>query len=268
MNVKIVTEPSVRLLSYPMFVSYPDKPLQDGLVPSSGAAKLIATAGKVCYDSFGSKGRPVQEHVEHLIREGHGSVLEHANFSLLIGGISRACSHEIVRHRAGFAYSQRSTRYTSEEGGAIVLEPRYATVWKEMHEPGVGEWKFSPMNQEQKMVLDFINSCTLAFRQYERQVRLLKEIAEESGIENPRKWARGKARNVLPHALETEMVMTGNLRAWRHFLTERGAPAAEAEIRRLAVKVYEELKYFAPEAFFDFEQGVDGYSLTVANRKV
>ncbi|MFM7591744.1 MAG: FAD-dependent thymidylate synthase, partial [Isosphaeraceae bacterium] len=80
-----------------------------------GAEKLIEVAGRVCYMSF-AKPRPGGNHayIEHILEVGHGSVLEHASFSLLITGVSRALTHELVRHRAGFGYSQLSQRFVDE----------------------------------------------------------------------------------------------------------------------------------------------------------
>jgi thymidylate synthase ThyX len=84
--------------------------------------------GKVCYDSYGVDGNPVGEARANLVDSGHHSVLEHVHVGVFIEGISRGCSHEIVRHRM-FNYSQRSTRYTAEDDAAIVLDPYYAELY-------------------------------------------------------------------------------------------------------------------------------------------
>src|SRR4051812_1162262 len=109
--MKIITEPHVHLLSASSFFPHPTYELP----PSGGTRgeRLIATAGKVCYDSYGVEGNPINAHVQNLVKSGHLSVIEHVHIGLFIEGISRGCSHEIVRHRM-FNYSQRSTRYTKE----------------------------------------------------------------------------------------------------------------------------------------------------------
>jgi thymidylate synthase (FAD) len=77
------------------------------------ADKLIEFAGRICYVSFGNKqGRKTNwEYIENLLLSGHGSVLEHANYTFLTTKASRGFTHEMIRHRAGFAYSQESTQY-------------------------------------------------------------------------------------------------------------------------------------------------------------
>ena len=107
--------------------------------------------------------------------------------------------------------------------------------------------------------------------QYEAQVQelVMRNPLKKSGTEL-RKWARGKARNLLPHALETRMTITGNLRAWRHFLEMRSERFAEAEIRRLSEQVFYAVSSIAPFYFSDYTvEMVDGLpEFTTAYRKV
>lgn len=248
--MKVILKPSVQVVSYPAFEPHPTYKLPHHGVP---AENIIATAGKVCYDSYGLDGNPVSDHIRNLVGSGHHSVLEHAHVGLFIEGISRGCSHEIVRHRM-FNYSQRSTRYTAEGDAAIVLDPFYAAI----HEVPV-----SARHADEAALLDgFLRQCESALREYEHQITVLATFAGAFG-DSPRdrrKWCRGKARQLLPHALETRMVMTGNLRAWRHFLVMRSSRHAEAEIRRLAARVYQALQPFAPVVFADLvAQNIGGY---------
>jgi flavin-dependent thymidylate synthase len=120
--MKLITDCSVHLVSRPEFIPHPEYELPPDGLPLE---RLIATAGKLCYDSYGPGGNPVIKHVNNLVGQQHFSVIEHANYGFVISGISRGLSHELVRHRH-FSYSQRSTRYTAEEGGAYVLEPYLA----------------------------------------------------------------------------------------------------------------------------------------------
>jgi thymidylate synthase (FAD) len=216
--MKIITEPSVHLLGLTQFFPHPDYIVPDH---DNEQEQLIATAGKVCYDSFGPDGRSVDQHITGLVSSKHFSVVEHVNVSIFIAGISRGLSHEFVRHRH-FSYSQRSTRYTAEEDAAIVLDPYYASL--------------PPDDIE---VEDFIKTCSYAAHRYQQTVtNLLKRAPSQLSKTEKRKWARGKARQLLPHALETRMVVTGNLRSWREFLVKRSSRHAEAEIRRLTHRIW------------------------------
>src|SRR5687767_15694217 len=77
--------------------------------------------------------RATRDYLENIKKQGHGSVLEHANYSLLLEGISRSLTHELVRHRAGFAYSQLSQRYVDESEANFVMPP--ATTGDEAPKP-------------------------------------------------------------------------------------------------------------------------------------
>ena len=235
-----------------MFNPHPVYELPHHGVP---AENIVAMAGKVCYDSYGIDGRGVPEHIDSLVSSRHHSVLEHVHVGIFIEGISRGCSHEIVRHRM-FNYSQRSTRYTAEGDAAIVLDPYYADANDRIGRPdGIAT------AAEIDLLDEFVTSCRASLDAYASQVGRLTAL-------NPlnltgrdlRKWCRGKARQLLPHALETRMVMTGNLRAWRHFLLMRTSRHAEAEIRRLADAIWTLLVPVAPNSFDDLDdQQVDGY---------
>lgn len=235
------------------FYEHPEYKVPFGGTP---AERLVAHAGKGCYDSYGVDGRSIKEHLDGLRKSRHGSVFEHAVVSLFISGISRGCSHEIVRHRAGFAYSQRSTRYTKEDDASFVLEPFYADLYRKQL-PGSPSSEvnalLSPLTMDEASLLGgFQIQCARALESYSLAVSTLMEMAprELSGTDR-RKWARGKARQLLPHALETRMTMTGNLRAWRFFLEERSGKGAEPEIRRLAMHIMNAIEPFAPMVFED-----------------
>ena len=239
-DLQIITEPHVHLLSVPMFMPHPRyklptkhlKTIQGTtsavVLQGTQCEQLIAHAGKGCYDSYGEDGRDIDKHIRTLVDSGHGSVLEHANISLFISGISRGCSHEFVRHRAGFAYSQRSTRYVDESDCAVVLEPFMARLYEQQP-------KILP-KEEEKILLEFyLNSLEDSIINYKDTVdRLLDLAPSKMPKRDQRKWARGKARQLLPIALETRMTVTANLRAWRHFIIMRSSRFAEPEIRRLA----------------------------------
>jgi thymidylate synthase (FAD) len=251
--MKIITEPKVTLVAKQQFLGHPDYP-----IPSDGndAVKIGAFAAKGCYDSFGETGRANEANQLAILEHQHGSVLEHITFTLFIEGITRALSLESNRHRQ-LAVSQRSTRYTAEEDAAIVLEPHFAGLYKK-YEP----WLTDPDKDditpdfnldELNFIAAHLSSMQMAFDAYNRDVAWLMHMnpLELKGFDL-RKWARGKARNVLPHALETRITYTGNVRAWRWFIESRSDKHAEPEIRRLAESILEVLKKEAPIYFTDF----------------
>jgi len=256
--MQIITEPKVTVIAKQVFLGHPDY-----LIPADGddATKLGAFAAKGCYDSFGENGRANIKNQEAILEHAHGSVLEHINFTLFVEGITRGLSLESNRHRQ-LAVSQRSTRYTAEEDAAIVLEPYYAELY-EKYRP----WLEDPNKDditpwfdldELNLLVAHITSMEQSFMSYERDVAWLmkKNPLKLEGFDL-RKWARGKARNVLPHALETRITYTGNLRAWRWVIQSRSDSHAEDEIRRLANAILEVLRKEAPLYFDDFENAGD-----------
>jgi thymidylate synthase (FAD) len=196
----------------------------------------VAIGGKVCYDAHGRDGRPVDRHVQRLADQQHGSVFEHATVSLLLTGISRGCSHELVRHRH-MSFSQRSTRYTDEGECRIVLEPRVLAL----------------RDEQPEAFAIYLSGLTAAFASYRSLVGAFLALApaELSDVER-RKYARGAARQLLPHALETQIVVTANLRTWREFVVLRSHRSAEAEMRRLADAIYRRLT-----SYFDLRNALE-----------
>ena len=153
---------------------------------------------------------------------------------MLLEGISRSLTHELVRHRAGFAYSQLSQRYVDESDAQFVMPP--AIIGEEALESA------------------WISQVTAALDSYVSLVDQL--ITKYSWVDDKvhrRKMAREAARGVLPNSTETKIVVTGNARAWRTMLELRSSEAAELEIRRMAVMVLRVLQHEAPAFFSDFE---------------
>lgn len=247
--MKIITHPTVTLVTKQVFLGHPKYD-----IPSDGsdAVKIGAFAAKGCYDSYGKSGRANEENQKSILDHRHGSVLEHIVYGVYIEGITRALSLESNRHRH-LAVSQRSTRYTAEEDATIVLEPYYAKLYgkyKAELESGV-----LPPNAPSDLVLIFehIQQQKNTFKQYVSEVNRLMEL-NPMGLKgfDLRKWARGKARNILSHSLETRIMYTGNVRAWRWFIESRTDKHAEPEIRRLANEVFNTLYIEAPLYFEDF----------------
>jgi thymidylate synthase (FAD) len=252
--MKIITEPKVTLIAKQVFLGHPDYQIPDD---GNDAVKIGAFAAKGCYDSFGATGRANEKNQLAILEHQHGSVLEHVTFTFFIEGITRGLSLESNRHRQ-LAVSQRSTRYTAEEDAAIVLEPYYANLY-EKYRPWLEDSTKDDITpdfslDELNLLVAHITSMEQSFNAYERDVAWLMKMnpLKLEGFDL-RKWARGKARNVLPHALETRITYTGNVRAWRWFIESRSDKHAEPEIRRLANHILAVLSDEAPTYFQDFE---------------
>lgn len=204
--------------------------LQDNV---TGADSLAEFAGRSCYQSFNRpnpKTAKNEDYLANILRQGHESVLEHASASFYIEGVSRALTHELIRHRH-LSYSQLSQRFVDESESEIVCPPALAK-----HCSSDGE-----MNE-----LD--ESWFEASSWYKSIVQTLTE----DGL--PRKQAREAARAVLPNMTETKIVVTGNMRAWRDVIKRRYTLAADAEIRKVAGLILSELRQLAPNSFQDIPE--------------
>ena len=227
-------EPKVTVLSRPAFSTPEHLPVQwQG--DSTDGERLAEFAGRLCYMSqHNPANRSTRDYLENIKKQGHGSVLEHATYSLLLEGVSRSLTHELVRHRAGFAYSQLSQRYVDESEASFVVPP--AIAGDELLE---GAWRTQ------------IEGAQAAY------VALVAQLMERYGWVadkvHRRKMAREAARGVLPNSTETKIVVTGNARAWRTMLELRSSEGAELEIRRMALVVLRVLQSESPAFFSDFE---------------
>jgi thymidylate synthase (FAD) len=231
---RLYYEPVVTVLSRPNFSS-PDHLAVHWIGDSTDGERLAEFAGRLCYMSQHNPAkRETREYLDNIKKQGHGSVLEHACYSLLIEGVSRSLTHELVRHRAGFAYSQLSQRYVDESQASFVMPP--AVIGEEELETS---WR-EEIEGAQKAYVTFVE-------------RLMERYAWVADKIHRRKMAREAARAVLPNATETKIVVTGNARAWRTMLELRASEGAELEIRRLAVAVLRVLAAEAPGFFSDFE---------------
>ena len=173
-------------------------------------------AGGVCYDK--EEKEDYGKFIMGIVRSGHESVIEHVVFTFRIEGVSRACTHQLVRHRIA-SYSQRSQRYVDEGEFDYVVPPSIE---------GSEEAK-----REFEETMDFL------IKKYEQ----LKDI----GV------TKEDARFVLPNACTTTIVVTMNARSLRNFLKVRMEKHAQWEIRVLAGKMYDLVQKVAPELFEDLQ---------------
>lgn len=202
---------------------------------ASDNSAMVEFAGRACYETW-DKPNPHtatnDAYVRHILDVGHMTVLEHASATMYLRGVSRSCSHEIMRHRH-FSFSQLSQRYVpSDEARVVVPE----AVLKDEH-----------------LTQLFLQTADVAYEAYGELLDGISEsFAHEPNAVLRMKQARQAARAVLPNCAETRFVMSGNLRSWRHFIGMRAAEHADPEIRRIAVQCLRLLQAQAPEVFDDF----------------
>lgn len=223
----------VQLIARTEFLAPPDVPWS---TDAEGGPALVEFAGRACYQSW-SKPNPRTAtnaaYVRHIIDVGHFSVLEHASVSFYISGISRSCTHELTRHRH-FSFSQLSQRYVPEHDAQVVVPPG--------------------MEDDAELQEIFTTAADASRAAYVALLTKLEaRFADQPNAVLRRKQARQAARSVLPNATETRIVVTGNYRAWRHFIAARASEHADVEIRRLAVECLRQLVDVAPQVFADFE---------------
>ncbi|MDI5939864.1 MULTISPECIES: FAD-dependent thymidylate synthase [Micromonospora] len=227
-----MVQPQVKLVAWTQFQAPDDVPWS---TDAEGGQALAEFAGRACYQSW-SKPNPATAtnagYLAHILEVGHLSVLEHGSVSFYFTGVSRSFTHELIRHRH-FSYSQLSQRYVPERDAAMV-EPAVIADDPELHKR-------------------FVEAAEASVRAY---TELLEGLEQRFSAEpNPtlrRKQARQAARAVLPNATETRIVVTGNYRAWRHFVAMRATEHADVEIRELAVECLRQLQRVAPNVFADF----------------
>jgi thymidylate synthase (FAD) len=192
--------------------------------------RAVAIAGRLCYAPVSAADLKVEMSdedvarlVRGLVRSGHHSALEHASFSFAVDGVSRACTHQLVRHRLA-SYNQQSQRYVRfGADDSFVMPPSIAA------------------NPEAKQV--FLNAMEQARLAYDRLVEL--GLAEGRGKES----VQEDARFVLPNAAETKIVVTMNARELRHFFTVRCCRRAQWEINALAWEMRRVVTGIAPALF-------------------
>jgi thymidylate synthase (FAD) len=186
----------------------------------------VEFAGRACYQSW-HRPNPATAtragYLANILDQKHFSVLEHGSASFYITGVSRALTHELVRHRH-LSFSQLSQRFVDESGAQLVIPPGFRA-------------------HETRSTLE--RAFAAALSSYTAVVGAL------AGSGMTRKQIREAARAVLPNATETKIVVTGNYRSWRHFIEVRATAQADAEIRQLAGMIRDELQQLAPNVFGD-----------------
>lgn len=243
--------PSVRVINKPFFnkeglVDYLnsfdttfeyDDYLEDSWEPSSitSGEAVSKFCGQLCYQSFSNKrtkNKDKDKYFTHILEAKHGSILESVSYSLLIWGISRDTSHELIRHRAGTAVSQASQRYISNIRFVERLSFQKNPTLHSMFEDRIDRLSEEFYALQEKLS-NIYSSPGLS------KTERIKKINQDS-------------RAILPNETETSLVFTANVRAWRNILEQRASKFADVEIRRLANKIYEVLVTEEPLLFGDY----------------
>jgi thymidylate synthase (FAD) len=240
-------ELDVHLFTAPVFLPPPSVPWRPSELDLHGPA-LIEFCGRACYQSWSRPNAATATnagYIAHILEVGHLSVLEHANYGFYITGVSRSLTHELVRHRH-FSYSQLSQRYVpvSKTEGLRVVVPK---AFDGDDRIGLLSFLGAGIGHIQKVYRELLPGLQELFS------------SEPDGTLR-RKLARQAARAILPNCAETQIAMTGNVRAWRHFIKMRATEHADVEIRALAIEILTQLQIAAPPCFSDFviEQLDDG----------
>jgi thymidylate synthase (FAD) len=192
----------------------------------------IEAAGRTCYKSEDKiTADSASSFVKRIIKSGHESVIEHESISVRFI-VDRGVSHELVRHRLA-AFSQESTRYCDYQGdGICFIIPKWIYVDPGQWTETVDQWPYRILNE-----IDL--AWVMAMLQAEYAYNKFRNLG----------WSPQLARIVLPNSLKTEIVMTANLREWRHVLKLRTSKAAHPQMREVMVPLLEELALQLPEIF-------------------
>lgn len=247
-NVYLIARPSVDvegMREYLMDVggdSWSERRLEREAESINPAQLLVEFAGRVCYRSWEPGLNPnvtrireqQDEYLQNLLRSLHGSVLEHANYTFVFRNVSRVFTHELVRHRAGSAFSQESLRYVRlREIGFRVPEA------------------LEPIRDD---VINIVEQLE------EFQVSAAEKLGlDDDGISFAiKKEVTSALRRLAPLGLSTDIVWTANVRTLRHVIEMRTSPGAEEELRSVFDKVAEMMCREAPSLFQDFSRDDDG----------
>lgn len=241
MGIRVITAPTVHLIgcSAPLYDrmhqhlaaldQWPasafdlDVPERCGPLDSQVTVEF---AGRTCYQSW-QKGRPHREYIQHIVGEKHHSVLEHAQFTFAIAGVSRTLLAELTRHRH-LSPSVLSQRYVDHSTMGFVLPPELTDL---------------PLSSQVHTL--FRQACEVSQSLYRNIVEELTAAGWD------RKRVYQTARSVLPGCVETRLVVSGNARAWLDILPKRDSGAADPEIRRLVQVIHGMLKIEMPDVFGD-----------------
>ena len=207
--------------------------------------KIAASAAKLCYSSSDIDGitqglddEKTASYIDMLVSIGHESVMEHASFTFGIEGISRACSHQLVRHRIA-SYSQKSQRYVNEDGFDFVTPPAVSEIPQAKQEY---DRIVSEISKSYSLIADMLT-------EKHKADFIAQGMDEKTASSKARKLANEDARFILPNACETKIIVTMNVRSLFNFFKHRCCNRAQWEIRAVADEMLRLCIQTAPHIF-------------------
>lgn len=234
----------------------------------SDAEELVEVSGRLCYKAFGTtlnanltKVREGNhDYVGNILRQRHGSVIEHATVTFALLNVSRVFTHELVRHRAGAAYSQESMRFVRIDNIGMYDPHALSPDFLEQH--------LAPYACGHNNHRGWAKSVSEGIKEtFQRKVEELEYIivktADDLGLNNPampfavKKMVTSALRRLAPDGMLTSIIVTCNHRAWRHMIEMRTAPGAEEEIRRVFLDIGEQLLKRFPALYQDMSLNVN-----------
>lgn len=207
--------------------------------------KIAASAAKLCYSSSdilsvkdGLTDEKTESFIDMLVSVGHESVMEHVSFTFGIEGISRACSHQLVRHRIA-SYSQKSQRYVNENEFDYITPPEI----EKNYEANVEfERMMNEITESYAKIADILTES-------HKEKFMAEGMDEKSAVSKARKLANEDARFILPNACETKIIVTMNVRSLFNFFRHRCCNRAQWEIRAVANEMLRLCLETAPNIF-------------------
>lgn len=231
--------------------------MMDGYQGEQHGSKLIELMGRLCYKSWDVGLNPNvtqirkerHKYLANILKTGHGSVLEHANYSFIFANVSRVFTHELVRHRAGTAFSQESMRFVR------------------LDDLGFDEPDIFPDDDAGRMLRSQAHALLVHMENFQIEAARVNGLDDEGVPFARKKQVTSAMRRYAPDGLSTHIGFTANIRALRWLTQLRTDAAAEVEIRKVFGMVGDIMQVEEPELFADFEVNEEGEWQTV-NRKV
>ncbi len=216
---------------------------QKGEAWKSDSEMLIEVAGRTCYESFGTGLNPnitrvrtdSEDYFKNILEKGDGSILEHSTVTFALLWVSRVLTHELVRHRAGTAYSQESLRY-------VRIKEIKMPAWSATVPP-------------ESLSGDMVRKISEAIEELEaRYNEIVKGVAWDSLSFDQKKRVTSALRRMLPQGLSTSIIFTANHRTLRWLIEMRTSPGAEFEIRKIFGQIGDICLRDYPLVYRDFEK--------------
>lgn len=207
-------------------------------INGGGPEDVVAAAGKLCYSKVGANEilekmtkDDIEKFLNNLSNFGHYSPFEHASFTFIIEGISRTCSHQIVRHRIA-SYSQQSQRYVDLKDTIKIIVPKEIE-----NDENIKQKYIDSIMNDYDAYVDITNSLVDKYK----KIGIEEKVATKKALED--------ARFALPNACETKMVMTMNARSLINFFEKRCCNRAQWEIKEVADQMLDLVLEVAPHLF-------------------